>query len=584
MKTFHDFGIETGGAQSGEIKTTCPQCSKHRKKQTAKILNVNVDQGVWHCWHCGWGGSLGRGVDRGGEMWEPKKIYRRPAPPKVDGLSEQWARWLETRGITTEVIERNGLYNETVWIPQLEQEADALVWPYVRNGEVVNAKYRALPKHFRMAPGCEQVLYGIDDVKPETLVWVEGEMDRLSVEVAGFVSCVSVPNGAPGAKTKNYSSKFDYLESAAELLAGVKLHVLAVDNDEPGKKLEEELCRRLGADKCFVVHWPEGCKDANETLIKHGPSGVNGCIMAASPFPVAGVFTVQDAADKVMAAYETGQRRGHSTGWKDVDALYTVRECEWTLVTGMPGSGKSEWLDALMINMAFNLGWRFAVCSPENQPLENHTIKLLEKIVGKPFDKGRNERMKPAEIADAMNWLQAYFSFILPDKISIDEILTRAKTLIKQKGINGLVIDPWNELEATKPAGTTDTEMISQSLSKLRRFARENYIHLWIVAHPTKLQRDIKTGVYPVPTPYDVSGSAHWRNKADNAITIYRSNKAVNGEVEIHVQKIRFKVVGQIGKTTLIYDRVTGRYRCEKERPTCNYIEEQEHKEGWQHQ
>jgi hypothetical protein len=66
--------------------------------------------------------------------------------------------------------------------------------------------------------------------------------------------------------------------------------------------------------------------------------------------------------------------------------------------------------------------------------------------------------------------------------------------------------------------------------------------------------------VYPVPTPYDISGSAHWRNKADNAITVYRDVTAEYGLVQVHVQKVRFKHCGRVGVAELRYDRLTGRY------------------------
>src|SRR5690606_28072351 len=96
----------------------------------------------------------------------------------------------------------------------------------------------------------------------------EGEMDKLAVEVAGIVSCVSVPDGAPSETAKDYASKFTFLEADRARLESVKEWIIAVDNDGPGKRLEDELARRLGREKCRRVTWPEGCKDANEVLTK----------------------------------------------------------------------------------------------------------------------------------------------------------------------------------------------------------------------------------------------------------------------------------------------------------------------------
>jgi len=151
--------------------------------------------------------------------------------------------------------------------------------------------------------------------------------------------------------------------------------------------------------------------------------------------------------------------------------------------------------------------------------------------------------------------------WILPsidDSWTLDSLLNKAKTLVTRHGINGLVLDPWNEIEHVRPHGLSETEYISKALTKIRQFARLYNVHVWVVAHPTKLQKDLKTGEYPPPTPYDISGSSNWRNKADNCITVYRQTPPRAGKptfkVSIYIMKVRFKEIGQVGETTLRYD------------------------------
>lgn len=259
------------------------------------------------------------------------------------------------------------------------------------------------------------------------------------------------------------------------------------------------------------------------------------------------------------AHYENGLPRGVGTGWAAVDRFYTVRPGEWTLVTGIPGHGKSEFLDALTLNLAARHGWRFAIFSPENQPFSLHLAKLAEKYVGKPFNPGPTERMTRSDFDIAATWLDRHYTFILPEAPSIDAILAVAKALVLRKGIRGLVIDPWNEIEHARTSAQTETEYISLALSRIRQFARAHGVHVWLVAHPAKLFKEA-SGRYPVPTPYDVSGSAHWRNKADCCLAIWRDQMADTRTVEIHVQKVRHKITGRVGKTELSYDAVTGRY------------------------
>jgi hypothetical protein len=58
---------------------------------------------------------------------------------------------------------------------------------------------------------------------------------------------------------------------------------------------------------------------------------------------------------------------------------------ELTIVTGLPNSGKSEWIDALAVNLARREGWRIALCSLENSAKE-HGRKLMEKYIGGQHD------------------------------------------------------------------------------------------------------------------------------------------------------------------------------------------------------
>jgi twinkle protein len=485
------------------------------------------------------------------------KVWKKPQY-QVSDPRDKTLDWFLVRGIPGSVVLRNKITTGKVWMPQVEAEVDCIRFPFIRNGEVVNIKSRDAKKNFRQESGAERIFYGMDDVTGSTMIIVEGEIDKLSLEVAGFLNTVSVPDGAPSPKAKDYTSKFDFLENCEEWLEKIETIILAVDADDPGQVLQEELARRLGKDRCKLVQWPEGCKDANEVLVTHGSEMLRDKISQARHYPVEGIFEITDLQKQILNLYRDGSEGGLSPGWPSVKELYTVRPGEWTLITGIPGHGKSEFLDAILVNLMWS-NWRFAIFSPENQPLQLHVAKLMEKVAGLPFHRGVTKRMDENSVKEGMGLLNNVFTFILPpeDEITIDGILSRAKTLVLRKGIKGLVIDPWNELDHKRSGFLTETEYISQALSKVRRFARAYGIHIWLVVHPTKLQKNAE-GDYPVPTPYDCQGSAHWRNKADNCIAVYRNMK--NDDVEIHVQKIRFKEVGKVGMVPLKYDKVTGRY------------------------
>jgi len=437
-----------------------------------------------------------------------------------------------------------------------------IAFPYRKRGEVVNVKFRGLTtKAFQQVGGAEKILYRQDSITAECVIIVEGEIDALSCLEAGFQSVVSVPDGAPAPTAKNYSAKFTYLDQDPDPFADVQRIVLAVDMDEPGLTLRQELGRRLGFDRCQFVTWPGGCKDANDTLLAHGADAVRLCIEQAQPFPVEDVVEVQELVDAVLDDYRNGHRKGLSTGWMNVDQFYSIEPGQLTVLTGIPSSGKSEWLDALCLHLATLHGWRFAICSPENWPLKLHCEKLLEKHIGKPFRVGPTQRMTPFEVASGLQWLHDHITFIATDEaLTIGGVLERATGLVRRYGIRGLVIDPFNEFDHTRQRGQTETEYIGDTLSAVKRWARKYQAHVWMVAHPQKLYRR-EDGSYPIPTPYDISGSSHWRNKADNCVTVWRDMEQADLPVQIHVQKVRFKHIGTVGMAELQWDRVSGRYR-----------------------
>lgn len=264
-------------------------------------------------------------------------------------------------------------------------------------------------------------------------------------------------------------------------------------------------------------------------------------------------------ADEVKHLYETGLPSGDSTGWPTLDRHYTVAMNQWTLVTGTPHAGKSEWLDALMVNLCERGGWKFAIFSPENHPLALHASKILEKRVGKPFGTGPTERMTPSERDEGLNWMRGKFHFMRFDDPNLYSIISESMSLASL-GTNhklGVIVDPWNTLEHRRPKDLTLTEYVSDQLSWIISFTRTHYAHFWLVAHPKKPEKD-RLG--RPPTPYEIADSAHFYNKADSIITVHRNQIEESQEVEIHVQKCRFKHIGRIGMVRLQYDRVTGRY------------------------
>lgn len=279
-----------------------------------------------------------------------------------------------------------------------------------------------------------------------------------------------------------------------------------------------------------------------------------------------GIYTEADYDKKLEHVWLHGTDPGLSTGIYNLDSNFRIVRGKLVIVTGIPSSGKSEWVDQLIVNTSHMYGWRWAIFSPENHPLDQHHIKLAEKRIGKPF-KSLNPHYKDHsgwtdEDKDfSKKWAAQHLAFVYPNEenLDLDGILARIEWLSKHAGLDACVLDPWNEIEHAIPQGYTETMYIAKALGRIRRLARKYNITIFIVAHPTKLQKNAETGRYPVPTPYDIAGGAHWRNKADYCVTIHRENINLT-DTDIYVQKVKFKGTGKCGKVTLYYDWVTGRY------------------------
>ena len=556
MMTFQEYGIDLPSGAHGNVKTICPNCSHERKNHKDKCLSVEVGKGTWNCHHCGWRGGLAKNE-------HAPKIIRRPEyKPKKETPSEV-VKWFADRGIPEKVLQ-----DEKIGYGHSFKEKGGMQFPYIKGGNVVNVKHRSRDKQFRQEKDAEKCLYRFDEIEKaedSCLIITEGEIDALSFVTVGYKSVTSIPDGAPSEHSTNYTAKFDFLKSAESLFSKYSKIILAMDNDDPGKVAEFELARRIGIERCWRIEYPDGCKDANDVLVKHGDFKLIAVAEAAKPFPVEGIISPDDLRSKVMNLYDTGTKRGYITGWHLFNEFYTVKPGEMTVVTGIPGSGKSNFVDAMIVNLIRLHQLKFAVFSPENWPPERHLQTFIEKHARKPFDRDGQgvERISKAEVDVAVNKLNEHIRFIMPkDEImSVDSILDKAKVEVFRHGIQGLVIDPWNEIEHCYD-GMREDQYISKELTKIRRFARLNGVHVWIIAHPRNLTKD-SSGKYQPPTMYEISGGAHWRNKADNGLCVHRKDFRKGSETYVIVQKIRFKEVGRCGDVRFGFCLDTGVYRDE---------------------
>ena len=549
---------ELGITDNGKKKQFCPECHANRTDKRDKSLSVDWDKCIAHCHYCGKNFFFGK-TEKIGDA--PKVVYQQPKPDmkgykkpakltNEEPLDENMKQWFSNRGIPAEVAESEGISKVCRKMPQTEKVEKCIVFPYRANGQLVNRKYRDGAKHFMLEANAQLVPYRIDHIKetPECII-TEGEMDALSFIVAGRDDVISVPNGAQ----KNLTYLDDFIESHFENKTRI---YIASDTDAKGLELRNELVRRFGEEKCRIVTYGEGCKDANELLLKSGAEALRQAIAEAQEVPLEGIFTASDVKEELEVLFEKGLQKGATLDMGDLDDLLSVEVGRLMIVTGIPGDGKSEFLDEMAVRFSLKYDWRCAWFSPENFPVTLHHPKLIEKLVGKRFMKGL---MKPMEFESAVGYLSHNFFDILPEEgYRVDTILEKAETLVRRKGIRVFILDPYNCLEHQIPSGQSETQYISEFLEKLRSFARRRQVLVILAAHPTKMKRDPLTKQFPVPTMYDISGSAAFFNKADFGIAIERDR--TRGVTRVHVQKVKFRHLGQPGIASFQYNTCCGRF------------------------
>jgi twinkle protein len=526
------------GKTAGEVQTICPQCSHTRKKKTDKCLSINLDKKTWFCHHCNWKGAI---IERTNEI-----KYVRPEWKNNTNLPDKVLKWFEGRRISAETCLKMNISHETEFMPQVNEKVAVIGFNYFLNGELVNVKYRDGRKNFKLFKDAELIPYNIDCIINADEVWiVEGEMDALSLIEVGINNVISVPNGA--AKNLQYFDKFMPLFDSVQ-----KIHI-AVDNDSPGLELRNAIADRFGKEKCNYIEWGE-CKDANEYLMQNGGLALVDACRNFVEFPMTGVFAIRDYLQEVENLYNYGLPPGYETGMLGFDRLLKFHKGYLTTITGVPGHGKSDFLDHLLVKLLQRHSLKGAFYSPENRPVELHISKLLRKITQRPFV--GQHRMNQEEIFEAMMLLDDSIFFVKPENdFTLDSILQHVALLKNRKGIDWFVIDAWNKLEHQYT--DSETRYIGQSLDKLVNFCERHNLHCFLVAHPRKIQRN-EAGVYNVPSLYDIAGSANFYNKTDNGITVYR-NFAKN-TVEVYVQKVKFSHWGEVGMQMFNYDIQTGLY------------------------
>jgi len=520
--------------EEGKKQGTCPVCSHNRKpkNQKAKCASYDWDRGLGTCHNCNTSFQLHTYKRKGSS----EKVYIKPDAYKYEEPGTKVEDWFKARGISKKTLDDLKVTEGPEWMPQTQKTENVIKFNYFMGGNLTNVKYRDGRKNFKLFKGAEKVFYNIDSVVGfEYCVIVEGEMDVLALHEAGITNAISVPNGA----TLN-SNNLDYLDSCIDYFEDKEKIILAVDSDEAGQALQAELIRRLGSEVCHIATFKD-CKDANEYLLKHGKEKLSERISGAKPVPLENVTTFRDIEGEITDFVENGFKPGFQVGLEHFDSIFSTYTGQFITVTGIPSSGKSDFVDQMVVGYNANYGWKTAFASPENVPTYLHAHKLMRKVWQGMPTKADIGSDRWNQIADHCN---SNFFHIDMERYTLESVLKKGAELVKRKGIKCLVIDPFNKVRDTECKTEDVNRYTMEYLSKIEIFAKKYDVLVFIVAHPTKMYKD-KDGKIEEPTMYNIKGGGEWYDASYHGLLVHRNYEEKT--VKCKVLKVKFQNLGENG-------------------------------------
>ena len=554
MNKFFDFeSIQVRGSRSGVKKTVCPVCSADRKKKNDPCLYVNFDSGVAKCFNCT---SLSFAENNALKTSKKDYVQITQEWKNYTNLSDELVKWVfKERKISQNTLNQLEITEEKHYQPAKQKELNNIVFNYFEGEQLVNKKYRSGSKDFTQVKNGKPILYNINSVIGQSEIYIcEGEFDVLALYEIGIKNAVSLPNGA--------NDNDEYWINSEQYLKDVSNFIICTDNDEKGIEIREKIAQRLGRYRCTFIDFEN--KDANGDLIN---GTLEKSIKQRQRFSIGGTFTSFDLLDDILKLHSDGLPKTicpKKSVFGDLYKDFSIMMGQLTVVTGIPSHGKSTFVDWFTLNLVHEFDLKASFYSPEHSPLELYNANFIQKAIGKPFFGNDEKRITQTDILRYVEWSREKLYFTTANEGSNadwDWLFEKFKEQMFTYGINIFVIDAWNKVNM--PKGLGGKEGIDNILTRLTLFCQQNNVHIFLIAHPTKMKRNEKTKLYEIPTLYDVSGSSDFRNQTHNGFTIYRMFEDENsqGFTQFINQKTKYSFQGNIGSSVKFnYDIDSARY------------------------
>lgn len=550
-------------------RTVCHKCSEQKPTKDLD-MSFNMTTGGYICHKCQY---------KGGVLYEKKVEYSRPKFQEHKP-SDDVKTYFFGRGISEKIF--NELVNRKLL--SYSKTGSGFYFNYWRDGQLVNFKARSIAdKKFFQHQDAEKILFNIDSAKGKTkAILVEGEMSVFACIEAGLeneYALLSLENGAN--KEGNLDGKLTGLRNCYEQLAKIESWIIALDNDQAGVYTANEVIKYLGADKCKIITYPDGCKDPDDIINRNKRGEYTGAqnnailvgmMAAAVDYPVKGIIELDENVKALLMSYKT-HGRPPAIKIPMLDNNFSFKRGDLTILTGYANMGKSTWAMTLLYLTLMEYQWKWAIFAGEQHPQDRYFEDLAHMILKKPImDKDRFGKpiegcATPEEYEAALEFISNHVYLIYPErgqKPTFEWIKEKAAHLKKKYGINGVILDTFNKMKHDF-ANQRDDVYLDDWLDMCIEDALDYDAYL-LLMHPSKPQKT-RGGNIVRMNMYDIHGGAMTANKVDNIIIYHRESRfgedsSPSTEADIIFEKIRDqKTVGKIGSFRVTYDPFINGFR-----------------------